>query len=69
MRTMVSAPDGVDRNTSNPGSYSPRFRVDRDGSDVGIWYYETGDPLGVWTVRVTDLSTGSSARSVFRVRR
>ncbi len=69
LRTIVFAPDGVDRNTSNPGSYRPGSQVNRDGGNLGIWYYEAGDPLGTWTIRVTDQSTGSTAKGTFRVRR
>jgi hypothetical protein len=69
VRTTVLDPGGVDRNISNPGSYRPDSRADRDGANLGIWYYEDGDPLGVWVVLVTDLTTGSSAWATFRVRR
>ncbi|WP_131773863.1 MULTISPECIES: protein kinase domain-containing protein [Protofrankia] len=67
VETLVTGPDGVDRNIAKPGAYNPLGRADRNGRKTGRWSYETGDPLGTWTVAIRDVQTGRRAVTTFQV--
>jgi serine/threonine protein kinase len=68
IRTIVAGPDGIDRNKAKPHAYKPIGQAAADGTKVGKWYFETGDPIGVWTVTTEDLATSERASTTFQVR-